>query len=64
MLTDVRRRDQHLGQRNRVVGQEVDLQVLVGLWVSVDDASHVDDESDCQLRNVVCKYSEVQLMPP
>ena len=46
MLRDIRSRDQHLGERDRVVGQEVELEVVLGVGVRVDDACDVDYEAD------------------
>lgn len=46
MLRNIRGRDEHLGQRNGVVRQEVELEVVLGVWVGVDNASDIDDEAD------------------
>lgn len=57
MLRDVRRRDEDFSQRDRIVRQEVHLQVLRRIRVLVDDASDIDDEPDSQLRDVVPRSS-------
>ena len=46
MLANIRRRNENLGERNRVVGQEVELEVVLGVGVRVDDACDVDYEAD------------------
>lgn len=46
VLRDIRSRDQHLGERDGVVGQEVDLEVVLGVGVGVDDTGDIDDQAD------------------
>ena len=46
MLTDIGSRDQDFGERDRVVGQEVELEVVLGVWVRVDLAGNIDDQAD------------------
>lgn len=46
MLTDIGRGDQHLGEGDGVVREEVELQVVLGVGIVVDDACNVDDETD------------------
>ena len=46
VLADVRGRDQHLSQGDRVVGEEEDAEVVFGVRVGVDHAGGVDDQAD------------------
>ena len=46
MLADVRRRDENLGKRNGIVWKEVDGQVLLCVWILIQDSRDVDDEAD------------------
>ena len=46
MLADVRSRDQDFGERDRVIGEEVELEVVLGVWVRVDLSGNVDDQAD------------------
>ena len=57
VLRDVRRGDEHLRERDRVVGQEEERQQVLGVRVLVDDTRDVDDEANGQLGNVVCKVA-------
>ena len=57
MLANIRRRNENLGERNRVVGQEEQAQQVLGVRVLVNNARNVDNETDSQLRNVVCDLS-------
>ena len=53
MLADIRRRDQHFGQRYRIIWQKVELKEILSVWISVDDASNIDDQTDGQLGDIV-----------
>ena len=53
MLTDIRRGNQNLGQRDGVVWQEVELKIVFCVWISIDDAGDVDDKADGQLGNII-----------
>ena len=53
MLTDIRSRNQDFGERDRVVGQEVELEVVLGVRVGVDDLGDIDDETDGQFGDIV-----------
>ena len=57
VLGDVRRGDEHLGEGDRVVGQEEQAQQVLGVRVLVNNARNVDNETNSQLRNVVCDLS-------
>ena len=46
MLTDIRGWDKDLCKRHRVIGQEVEGEIVLCVGIGIDDASHVDDESD------------------
>lgn len=50
MLADVRSRDQDFGERDRVIGEEVELEVVLGVWVRVDLSGNVDDQADGLLK--------------
>lgn len=54
VLADVRCGDEDLRERDRVVWEEEDLQVVLRLRVCVDDPRRVNDQPDRQLCNVVC----------
>ena len=51
MLTDVRSRDQDFGKRDRIVGEEVELEVVLGVWVRVDLAGNIDDQADSLMKS-------------
>ena len=53
MLTDIRGRDENLGERDGVVGKEEQAQEVLGVGILVDDARNVDDEADRELGDVV-----------
>lgn len=55
MLAEVRSRDEYLSERDRVIRQEEHRKVLRSLWVFVDYSRDVDDETNCELSNVVCR---------
>lgn len=55
MLAEVRSRDEYLSERDRVIRQEEHRKVLRSLWVFVDNSRDVDDETNCELSNVVCR---------
>ena len=54
VLADIRGRDEDLCEGDGVVGEEEELEVVLGVGVCVDDPSDVDDEANRQLGNVVC----------
>ena len=53
MLANIRRRNENLGERNRVVGQEEQAQQVLGVRVLVNNARNVDNEADGELGDVV-----------
>lgn len=53
MLTNIRRRDQHFRQRYRIIWQKVELKEILGVWISVDDTSNIDDQTNGQLGDIV-----------
>lgn len=46
MLADVGRGDEDLGERDRVVGQEVEAEEILGVGIRVQNAGGVDDQTD------------------
>ena len=55
MLTDIGSGDDELSKRDRVIGEEVELQELLGIGVVVDDAGDVDNEPNGLVTNTVSK---------
>ena len=47
MLADIRRRDENLGKGNGIVWKEVDGQILLCVWILIQDSRDVDNEADC-----------------
>ena len=43
MLTDIGSRNKYLSQRDRIVWQEEQSQIVLGVWIDIDDASNIDD---------------------
>lgn len=70
-MRDVASWDQQFGDRHRIIWDEVDFQVILGVGVRVDNSSGIDDESDHQLGDVVSRSgfsskehnSRVRLLP-
>lgn len=46
MLADIGGGDEDLGKGDGVVGEEVESEEVLGIWVLVDDTRNVDDEAD------------------
>lgn len=53
VLADVRRRDENLGERNRVVRKEEKAEQVFSVRILVDDTSDVNDETNGKLGDVV-----------
>lgn len=53
MLADVGRRDENLGERNRVVREEEKAEQVFSVGILVDDTSDIDDETNGKLGDVV-----------
>ena len=53
VLTDIRSRDEDLGEGNGIIRQEEEAKEVLGLGIVVDDACNIDDEFDGQLSNVI-----------
>lgn len=47
MLADIRCGDEDLCERNRVVWEEVECQIVLRVGVGIDDPCDVDNEADC-----------------
>ena len=46
MLTDVRRGDEDLSERDGVVREEVEAEEVLGVGIVVDDTGDIDDQAD------------------
>ena len=53
MLTDIRSRDEDLGEGNGIIRQEEEAKEVLGLGIVVDDACDIDNEFDGQLGDVI-----------
>jgi len=62
MLTDIRRGNQDFGQRDGVVWQEVELEIIFRVRIGIDDAGNVDDKANGQLGNII--YGKIDDQKP
>jgi hypothetical protein len=46
MLADIRSRNQNFCQRNGVIGEEVELEVCLGVQIGIDNTGNIDNEAN------------------